>query len=147
MKKKFRPNRYRPEKSAPSASGIRLSGRVFLREEVENDPEFTPEKGDAWMYIYEPAGVPGGRSSYIPAAAGYFKVEVFEGRRWFLLAADAVFSEKEHHFSRGTLPFDTFELCAERIVQHAGKMLARTYREHYEIMLEDEFSSDTPEAE
>jgi hypothetical protein len=74
--------------------------------------------------------------------AGYFRVDVYDGREWRPVVLDELFPDREHHFRKTECPIDTFNLCAELLAAYAGKQLIRTYREHYEVLTNDTADSD-----
>ncbi|MBY0407013.1 MAG: hypothetical protein K2Q01_04925, partial [Rickettsiales bacterium] len=69
--------------------------------------------------------------------AGYFKLDVHEGNVWCLVLIHNIFPRREHYFSKTEYPLDTFQLIGEMLVALEGKTLTRTYREHYELLEED----------
>jgi hypothetical protein len=69
--------------------------------------------------------------------AGYFKVEVYDGRDWKLVLAQEFFSDNEHKFTKKERPIDTYYILEEILQSYAGTMLTKTYREHYKPLWEE----------
>lgn len=67
--------------------------------------------------------------------AGYFRVDVFDGRAWQPVLLSTLFPEREHYFSKSERPIDTFTLCAELLSAMQPLTLERRYREHYEVVI------------
>ena len=70
--------------------------------------------------------------------AGYFKIDVWDGREWQPVILNEIFTDKINHFSKTECPIDTYGLCAEYLQGFAGRQLRRIYREHYELVEDDE---------
>lgn len=108
-----------------------LSGNVYLRYQDE-DAINTPGKGDVMVYPYNEALNSVRQGDYYSTGfAGYFKVDVFDGKEWRLVLLNGIFPDHENHFSKTEQPIDTYRLCEEILKQMGGKTLLRTYREHY----------------
>ena len=117
---------------------ITLTGAIYLRYEDDEAIE-QPVKGDVMVYPYNDALNSTRQGDYYSTGfSGYFKVDVFEGNVWCLVLLNDIFPHQEHHFSKSECPIDTFNLCAEILRGLAGKRLVRTYREHYELDMEDD---------
>lgn len=69
--------------------------------------------------------------------AGYFKVDVWDGRQWCPVVLAEIFERKEHYFGKKELPIDCYYLCRDMLQALKGRQLARTYREHYELVDDD----------
>lgn len=94
-----------------------------------------PEKGDfkvfpkceelheAYFAQYEALGF-----------SGYFKVDVWDGRSWCPVVLAEIFPERTHYFGKKDLPIDCYHLCYDVLHTLKGRQLARTYREHYELV-------------
>lgn len=65
--------------------------------------------------------------------AGYFKVDVYDGKRWQPVLLNDLFPGREHYFSKRECPIDTFTLCSELLTARMPLTLTRTYREHYAL--------------
>ncbi len=63
--------------------------------------------------------------------SGYFKVDVCSGKEWLPVLTQSIFPDYENHFSKTERPIDTFGICADILKAMQGKILLRTYREHY----------------
>lgn len=68
---------------------------------------------------------------------GFFRVDIFDGFAWHPLIITEFFPEREHYFSKHECPIDTYRICVESLEKFKGKTVARTYREHYDL-LDDE---------
>lgn len=116
---------------------LTTSGRCFL-EYVDEEALEAPGKGDfkffpsveALQTIYQGDYT---RMGY----AGYFRVDVWDGRSWCPVILTTLFEGHEHHFSKTERPLDTYALCKERVEARGVLTLRRTYREHWEVV-EDE---------
>ena len=110
---------------------IMLSGEVYLRY-VDDGALEKPSKGDLMVYPYEEAlnGARLGRYEET-GFSGYFKVDVFDGKKWCLVLLNDIFPERENHFSKKERPIDTYALCKPILQNMKEKTLLRTYREHY----------------
>jgi hypothetical protein len=64
--------------------------------------------------------------------SGYFKVDVFDGKDWQPVILNDIF-KRENHFSKTERPIDTYAICEEILEALKGRILLRTYREHYEL--------------
>ncbi len=110
---------------------IIVTGKVFLR--YRDDEEVTnAQKGDlliypeneqlntTWQGFYEKTGF-----------AGYFKLDVCDGKNWQPVLLNDIFPEKENHFTRTERSLDTLAICIPMLEKLTGLKLLRTYREHY----------------
>lgn len=116
---------------------ITLTGEVFLQY-LDDEAITQAKKGDVkcyprcegshamWEGGYDKLGV-----------AGYFKVDVFDGKKWCLVLTQDIFPANEHHFAKTERASDVYSLCAEILRALAGRTLTRTYREHYELEVPD----------
>lgn len=117
---------------------ITLSGVVGLQF-VDDEQLDAAQKGDlalfpkcdAWPDAedvdYEATGV-----------SGYFKVDMWDGHKWCPVVLAEIFTGKEHYFSKKERAIDCYAICQEILLDLAGKQLAKTYREHYELVEDDE---------
>lgn len=137
-------NKKRYQRELKPQPKIELSGAVYLQyrdaEEIEaakkGDLQFMPcadalhttRQGDYWS-----TGI-----------AGYFKLDVFDGKNWQPVILTSIFDHRENYFSKSECSIDTFELCAGIVRAIKGKELIRTYREHYTLHEADQ--GDTEEA-
>jgi hypothetical protein len=110
---------------------LALSGKVYLRY-VDDEAIAAAGKGDAMVYPYNEALNSLRQGDYGSTGfAGYFKVDVHDGREWRLVLLNDIFPHRENHFSKSEYPIDTYRLCREILEGMQGKTLLRTYREHY----------------
>lgn len=120
-----------------------LTGNVFLRYEDEEDEISHARPGDLLVYPQNDALNTTRQGDYrANGFSGYFKVDIAEGKIWCPLLLNGIFDHKENHFSKTEYPIDTFQLCGEMLVALAGRTVTRTYREHYELIEEDEPESE-----
>lgn len=110
---------------------IMLTGKNFLRYRDEEEIALA-EKGDTLFFPCSDAlnGVHVGaydRTGF----AGYFKVDVYDGREWRPVILQSLFPGREHYFSKKECSIDTFNLCADIVTRLKGREVVRTYREHY----------------
>jgi hypothetical protein len=118
-----------PKKRVP----IELTGTVYLQY-VDDAQSAIAKKGDLLVYAeckqlhtnyyaqYENTGF-----------TGYFRVDVSDGTDWQPVILNEIFAGHEHYFSRTERPIDTYNLIKEMLTALAGRILTRTYREHYEL--------------
>jgi len=112
---------------------LAISGNVFLQYADEEAIE-QAAKGDLLCYPYNESLNSTRRGEYDTTGfSGYFKVDIHDGKQWCLVLVNDIFTEREHHFSKSECPIDTYRLCAEKLRGMAGKLLHRTYREHYTL--------------
>jgi hypothetical protein len=116
---------------------LALTGRSFLLHEEEVEPE-SLQRGDVLFYIF---GDTSGRERDNPlyeltGGAGYLKSMVYDGKEWQFLLMDQIFANREHHYSKTERPLDTFTICKDVIAAHAGAVMERKYRQHYEPLEE-----------
>lgn len=112
---------------------ITCTGRIYLQYRDEEAIE-QAQKGDLLFFPsveslhtirqgdYESTGY-----------AGYFRVDVCDGKAWQPVLLSTLFPGREHYFAKKERPLDTFEHCAELLRQRGEIMLYRTYREHYAV--------------
>jgi hypothetical protein len=116
---------------------IPISGRIFLRHR-DDDILGQAVKGDMLVFLstdafkfnlhigdYEAMGL-----------EGYLKADVFDGKGWKPLSIEEFFLHREQYFNKRERPCDTFAICEPILKAAAGKMLMRTYREHYVLVPE-----------
>jgi hypothetical protein len=116
---------------------LTLTGTSFLmyRDDTE---ALHAQAGDVLFYPQNDALNTTRQGEYASDGfAGYFKMDVSDGKTWCAVILPEIFTEHQHHFSKKEFPIDTFAVCEEIIASMAGRQLRRTYREHYEL-LEDE---------
>lgn len=108
-----------------------LTGNIYLQYEDE-DAIAAAVKGDLMLHPRCDALHTTRQGDYFSTGmAGYFKIDVYDGREWRAVLINEIFPHREHHFSKTECPIDTYELCKEILATYAGKNLQRTYREHY----------------
>lgn len=135
-------NKIRYQRHEKNQPVIQLTGNVWLQH--YHDDEITQaQKGDLMLFPscdalhnerlgdYESRGL-----------AGYFKVDVADGKTWQAVLLTDIFPNREHHFSKTEQPFDTYQLCADILSSLKGRTLKRTYREHYELQEKEEGTDD-----
>ena len=123
-----------------------MTGRCYLMDWEESYLD-SLQTGDVRFYM---AADSMGRDKENPGydfigGAGYIKAMIYDGREWQFLVMDDVFTQKEHHFNKKEMPYDTYVICADVIAGLAGAKLYRTYRQHYKLT-EDSFERDEDEA-
>jgi hypothetical protein len=130
-------NKIRYKSEVKVEKRITLSGVVFLMYR-DDDEALQAKKGDVLFYPHNDALNTTRQGDYCNNGfAGYFKVDVCDGREWCAVILPEIFTERQHHFTKSEFPMDTFLVCEEHIKAMAGRDLRRTYREHYELV-EDE---------
>lgn len=119
------------EKNRPT---ITLTGNIFLQYADEEEVIMQAAKGDLLVYPNNEALNTNRMGEYEATGfSGYFKVDVSDGKNWQPLIISDIFAAHENHFSKKERPLDTYEICAEKLRELAGKQVTRTYREHYEL--------------
>ena len=66
--------------------------------------------------------------------SGYFKAEIYDGKKWLPMRLAALFPQRQHYFGKSEHPIDIFERCGEMIVALAGQHCIQTYREHFTLV-------------
>ncbi len=120
--------------SAPvNTPKIILTGRVWLQ--YREEPEDQPEKGDMLVFPSAEALNTIRQGEYdSTGVAGYFKVDVWDGKQWCPIILDSLFDTKQHYFRKHECPIDTYELIAPLLKSYSGREIQRTYREHYTLL-------------
>jgi hypothetical protein len=91
-----------------------------------------PQKGDLMLFAQCEALHTTRQGDYwATGVSGYFKVDVYDGKKWQPVSLPELFPGREHHFSKTECPIDTYEFCKELIIPLTSRILLRTYREHY----------------
>jgi hypothetical protein len=112
---------------------ITLTGKVFLQY-LDDEAALQAIKGDLLAFPNNDALNTNRQGEYEATGfSGYFKFDVSDGRDWQPLILTGIFNEHEHHFSKTERPLDVYRLCAEHFQNLAGRVVLRTYREHYEL--------------
>ena len=126
-------NKIRYQSKPVARIEIVCTGNAFLRH-VDDDAIATAQKGDFQLYAYN-EGLNGNRLGEYEATglSGYFKIDVYDGKKWCLVLLNDIFPHRENHFSKKEYPIDTYGLCKELVQALKGRILLRTYREHYEL--------------
>ena len=106
---------------------------MYLKYEDE-DAIAAAVKGDLMLYLNtDNAPQPPVKGDYRATGySGYFKADIFDGRKWTPLHITDFFAAREHHFHKKELAHDCYLLCAEMLRARAGAEVIRTYREHYQ---------------
>lgn len=112
---------------------IVLTGNVYLQY-VDDEAVEQTKKGDLLAYaeckqLHTNYLAQYGQTGF----TGYFKVDVYDGAEWQPVILSGIFDAHEHHFSRTERPIDTYNLCRDLLTALSGRLLVRTYREHYEL--------------
>ena len=131
-------NKIRYKSEVKEYKYISLTGVVFLmfRDDIEM---LQAKKGDVMMHPQNEALHTTRQGDYENNGfSGYFKLDVCDGKEWCPVILPEIFTDKENHFSKTEYPIDTFGLCEDHLKTLTGKRLRRIYREHYEIVPEDE---------
>ncbi|MDX2073665.1 MAG: hypothetical protein SFX19_04785 [Alphaproteobacteria bacterium] len=125
-------NKIRYTSSPKQFAGITLSGNVYLQYRDEESAENI--RGDLLVFAECKQLHTNHFAAYDRTGfTGYFKVDVHDGKEWQPVILNEIFEHREQHFSRTERPIDTFNLCYELLTALKGRMLSRTYREHYEL--------------
>ncbi len=112
---------------------IVLSGKSWLQFSDEDINDHAV-KGDVLFYAhYSGQNAPAEARYDVVGFVGYLKMDVYDGRKWCPLLPAGIFEQSEHHFSKRERAFDTYQLCREIIDAMKGRIVLRTYREHYTL--------------
>lgn len=121
---------------------IEISGRVGLLY-VDAEQLAKPALGDFFVFpkaedmhvddpeVYEYLGF-----------TGYFKVDVWDGRDWRPVILSEIFPGREHYFSKREMPLACYYICRDMLQALQGRQLVRTYREHYDLVDDEEIPDD-----
>jgi hypothetical protein len=116
---------------------LTLTGRAFLQY-ADDAASDAARAGDVLLYPSVEALRTLRQGEYgITGYSGYFKCDVFDGKRWKPLLPQGIFARKEQYFSKSERPADTCMVCRESIAACAGRTVRRTYREHYALINEE----------
>ena len=127
-------NKIRYKSEVKEEKLITLTGVVFLMFRDEEEL-LQAQKGDVLVHPQNDALHTTRQGDYGSSGfAGYFKVDVCDGKEWCPVSLPELFPDREHHFSKTEYPIDTFGVCEERLQSLSGQSLRRTYREHYELV-------------
>ncbi len=120
--------------SKPKARvAIIITGEIFLRF-VDDDAIALAKKGDLQVFPCNESLCTTRQGEYdANGFAGYFKVDVYDGREWQPVILQEIFPDRLHYFSKTEYPIDTYALCRETLKALTGRSLVRKYREHYEL--------------
>lgn len=112
---------------------LTLTGNVYLKYEDE-EAIASAGKGDLMLYLNtDNAPQPLIKGDYHTTGyAGYFKADIYDGRKWTPLHLTDFFAARQHHFHKKEQAHDCYLLCAEILRVQIGAEVIRTYREHYE---------------
>lgn len=126
-------NKKRYQARPDNSPRLMLTGNVYLKYEDE-EAITSAEKGDLMLYLNtDNAPQPLIKGDYHATGhAGYFKADLYDGRKWTPLHLTDFFEARQHHFHKKELAYDCYLLCAEILRAQAGTEVIRTYREHYE---------------
>ena len=121
-----------------TVKSLTLSGKVYLRQYHQDEID-KPQIGDIYLYLNDEEELyPILMNDYqIKGYKGYFKPKIYDGRAWCLLDALDFFEDRLHQFGKNEICFYTFGLCQERLIEAAGTIVYRTYREHYSTYLHE----------
>ena len=109
---------------------ILLTGQVYLQY-VDDEALERPKKGDLKVYPYNDALHSIRQGDYESTGfSGYFKTDVFDGKKWCLVLLNEIFPNQENHFGKKECPIDTYAICHEMLVALKGRAVLRTYRAH-----------------
>lgn len=113
------------------------SGNIYLRY-VDDDALAEPKKGDLMVYPYndELNGISMGMYGET-GFNGYFKADIFDGKKWCLILLNDIFPNGENRFTKKERPEDTYVIVREMLEKICERPLLRTYREHYMLNEED----------
>lgn len=126
-------NKIRYQSKPKPAVEIALTGRVHLQFQDE-EALAQAQKGDLMLYAkYETPAAYEEETYYGVGKAGYFKVDVHDGKNWQPVLLNDIFPSREHHFSKKERPIDCYEICRGLLEKLQGKPLLRTYREHFTL--------------
>ena len=117
---------------------IEISGAIGLQY-IDEEQLSSPAKGDlklfpkcdelheAYFAQYDATGF-----------SGYFKVDIWDGYKWCPVVLAEIFPRRDHYFSKKEMPIDCYHLCCDILLELKGQKLAKTYREHYELVETDD---------
>lgn len=132
-------NKIRYQSEEKNRKKLVLTGTVFLQHEDEDEDIKQAAIGDLLVYPQNDALNTIRQGDYRSRGfSGYFKVDVNEGKSWCPVILNEIFEGKENHFAKTDYPIDVFQRCGEVLVGLAGRTLERTYREHYELLPEED---------
>jgi len=117
---------------------IHLTGRVMVKF-LDEEALASPVKGDVMLFLSTEKDsrlIPGDYDSM--GHAGYVKCDLYDGKEWRALTIGDFFEAREYYYSKTERPIDTVMLCKEAIEGFKGRWLERTYREHYQLVEEEE---------
>ncbi|MBV8939789.1 MAG: hypothetical protein JO089_08150 [Alphaproteobacteria bacterium] len=127
-------NKKRYQAHAKPAVIIHCTGRVYLRYRDEEEIA-RATKGDLMLFPSVEALQTLHQGEYgLRGYAGYFKLDVFDGKSWQPVRLTDVFRGREHYFGKGERPADTAAVCEEALAALGNFALKRTYREHYALV-------------
>ena len=124
---------------------IEISGTIGL-EYVDEEQLAKPAKGDLKLFPKCDELHEAYFAQYdVTGFSGYFKVDVWDGYKWCPVVLAELFLHREHYFSKKEMPIDCYYLCRDILLKLTGQQLAKTYREHYELIddeLDDKAADD-----
>lgn len=130
-------NKLRYQSADKPRARLTLTGCVYLQYRDE-EAIAAAQKGDVMLYPSVEALHTIRQGEYDTTGhAGYFKADVCDGKTWQPLLLTGLFDARENHFSKSERPADTFSFCAPIVQDLKGRMVERTYREHFRL-LDDE---------
>ncbi len=130
-------NKIRYKSTPKNRATLTLTGRSYLQYRDDDKIE-AASKGDLLFYPSVEALHTIHHGDYESARySGYFKTDVHDGKEWKPLLPNGIFNANEHHFSKRDYPADIFAACAAVVASLQGRILERTYREHYKMISED----------
>lgn len=117
---------------------ITITGEVGLLY-VDQEQLKNPALGDLGVFPNcDELHMDDGESYYALGFNGYFRVDVWDGKKWCPVVLSEVFPGREHYFSKKDMPIDVYERCKDILLDLDGEKLLRTYREHYELFEEED---------
>lgn len=119
---------------------LEATGAVWLKYEEEGEAQEHPQKGDMRMFLNDDATNKERVEAdyYSLGHAGYLKAEIYDGKKWCLVVMDGLLPDKINHFSKKEQPAATYLVCKDEMEALGGRKFERIYREHYELLEEDD---------
>ncbi|AZL15124.1 hypothetical protein [Rickettsiales endosymbiont of Stachyamoeba lipophora] len=109
-----------------------INGNLYLKYEDEEQLAI-PQKGDIMFYLNDDASPKSGMlgNYFDKGYAGYFKMDIFDGKEWQGLNMEEFFDHKEYQFHKKEVPIDCYNLCKEAMENFTNLPVYYNYRGHY----------------
>jgi hypothetical protein len=110
-----------------------ISGRVFNEFDLR-DKAMVFLTGDIMLYATIDSKIQIEAEDYnFMGYRGYFKAKVFDGKNWNHILLDEFLTARENRFPKNEYIMAYFLQTKEAMEQFAGKVLNKTYRDHYTL--------------